>query len=248
MASTTKTVNLELSQFVGTDKPAWLTDYNGDMQKIDDGYKKLEDANTATQADLDATKQNLDGSKSDISDLEAEVQALTAADVALQTRATVLEANYDTMHHEVAVNAQDIADMKPYAMIAADKKGTIMFNALKAIGITGSEDHIRLGAFLSDEYQRIFTIGTIDSGEHYIDSSLFNNTNQTNTDFMNIVVPAGGIHFELISDEEVAIHFKSAGGNKFISIHCSKTNGISLYLNDNGSVTTLFNIPVPSAP
>lgn len=35
MASTNKTTNLELSQFIGTDKPAWLTDYNGDMSKID---------------------------------------------------------------------------------------------------------------------------------------------------------------------------------------------------------------------
>lgn len=35
MASTNKTVTLELSQFIATDKPSWLTDYNGDMEKID---------------------------------------------------------------------------------------------------------------------------------------------------------------------------------------------------------------------
>lgn len=35
MASTNKTTTLGLSQFVGTDKPDWLTDYNGDMGKID---------------------------------------------------------------------------------------------------------------------------------------------------------------------------------------------------------------------
>ena len=103
MASTTKTTNLKLSQFVGTDKPAWLTDYNGDMQKIDDGYKKLEDANTATQADLDATKQNLSGSQTDITDVKASVQALEAQDIALGNRLVVLEGNYDTMHHELAV-------------------------------------------------------------------------------------------------------------------------------------------------
>ena len=111
MASTTKTTNLELSQFVGTDKPAWLTDYNGDMQKIDDGYKKLEDANTATQADLDATKQDLSGSKTDIADVKADVQALEAQDIALGNRLTVVEGNYDTMHHEVAINTQSITDL-----------------------------------------------------------------------------------------------------------------------------------------
>lgn len=35
MASTNKTTTLKLSQFVGTDKPDWLTDYNEDMEKID---------------------------------------------------------------------------------------------------------------------------------------------------------------------------------------------------------------------
>lgn len=37
MSSTNKTSHYELSQFIGSDKPAWLTDYNGDMLKIDTG-------------------------------------------------------------------------------------------------------------------------------------------------------------------------------------------------------------------
>lgn len=34
MASTNKTTTLKLSQFVGNDKPDWLTDYNEDMEKL----------------------------------------------------------------------------------------------------------------------------------------------------------------------------------------------------------------------
>lgn len=34
MSSTNKTTTLKLSQFVGTDKPDWLTDYNEDMEKL----------------------------------------------------------------------------------------------------------------------------------------------------------------------------------------------------------------------
>ena len=37
MSSSTKTTNYQLSQFQNADVPAWLTDYNGDMQKIDAG-------------------------------------------------------------------------------------------------------------------------------------------------------------------------------------------------------------------
>lgn len=53
MSSTNKTTNYELSQFIGTDKPAWLSDYNGDMGKIDAGIHTAQ--NTATGADGKAT-------------------------------------------------------------------------------------------------------------------------------------------------------------------------------------------------
>lgn len=49
MASTNKTTHYELSQFLGTDKPAWLTDYNADMSKIDTAINTAQ--STATGAD-----------------------------------------------------------------------------------------------------------------------------------------------------------------------------------------------------
>ena len=49
MASTNKTTNYNLSQFLGTDKPAWLADYNSDMTKIDGGIHTAQ--TTATGAD-----------------------------------------------------------------------------------------------------------------------------------------------------------------------------------------------------
>lgn len=53
MSSTNKTTNYELSQFIGTDKPAWLTDYNADMGKIDAGIHSAK--STADGADGKAT-------------------------------------------------------------------------------------------------------------------------------------------------------------------------------------------------
>ena len=41
MASTNKTANLKLSQYVNSDKPSYLQDYNEDMLKIDNGFNKL---------------------------------------------------------------------------------------------------------------------------------------------------------------------------------------------------------------
>ena len=43
MTATNKTENYELSQFVGTDRPTWLGDYNSDMSKIDAQLKQNAD-------------------------------------------------------------------------------------------------------------------------------------------------------------------------------------------------------------
>lgn len=51
MSSTNKTPNYNLSQYVGTDKPTYLGDYNGDMLKIDTQLKANADsASNATSA------------------------------------------------------------------------------------------------------------------------------------------------------------------------------------------------------
>jgi hypothetical protein len=50
MSSTNKTTTLKLSQFVGTDKPDWLTDYNEDMKKIDAFATTAESDIVAAQA------------------------------------------------------------------------------------------------------------------------------------------------------------------------------------------------------
>lgn len=44
MTATNHTNNYNLSQFVGTDRPTWLGDYNGDMTKIDAQLKANADA------------------------------------------------------------------------------------------------------------------------------------------------------------------------------------------------------------
>lgn len=43
MTATNHTENYNLSQFVGTDRPTWLVDYNGDMTKIDTQMKQIAD-------------------------------------------------------------------------------------------------------------------------------------------------------------------------------------------------------------
>lgn len=56
MASTNKTTTLDLSQFVGTDKPDWLTDYNEDMEKIDTWA-------TTAESDINSANNNATSAK-----------------------------------------------------------------------------------------------------------------------------------------------------------------------------------------
>lgn len=59
MSSTNKTTNYELSQFVSTDKPAWLTDYNQDMSKIDAGIHSAQSTATGADGKADANTTNI---------------------------------------------------------------------------------------------------------------------------------------------------------------------------------------------
>lgn len=57
MGSTNHTTNYELSQFIGTDKPSWLNDYNNDMLKIDTAVK----ANATAASGAQSTANTADG-------------------------------------------------------------------------------------------------------------------------------------------------------------------------------------------
>ena len=84
MASTNKTTTLGLSQFVGTDKPDWLTDYNRDMEKIDAWA-------TTAVSDINTANNNADSAK--VSAQSASTAATTAVNTATQALTSADNAN-----------------------------------------------------------------------------------------------------------------------------------------------------------
>ena len=52
MSSTNKTTHYELSQYVGSDKPTYLSDYNGDMLKIDTAINSAKTVADTATADI----------------------------------------------------------------------------------------------------------------------------------------------------------------------------------------------------
>ena len=61
MTATNKTANYNLSQFVGSDRPTWLGDYNSDMSKIDAQMKQnAADIASATAGGLTSVHHTAD--------------------------------------------------------------------------------------------------------------------------------------------------------------------------------------------
>jgi hypothetical protein len=88
MSSTNKTNYYKLSQYVGTDKPTYLGDYNSDMSKIDAGIHSVQEtattanqtagsAETIAQTALGNTKTN----ETNIKNLQSNVASINASNV-----------------------------------------------------------------------------------------------------------------------------------------------------------------------
>lgn len=69
MASTNKTTNLLLSQFLGTDHFSFLTDYNGDMLKIDTYCGNL-------KALIDGQTSKTEGNTESIQNIQSDIQSI----------------------------------------------------------------------------------------------------------------------------------------------------------------------------
>lgn len=83
MSSTNKTTNYELSQFIGSDKPAWLVDYNGDMSKIDAQMKVNADAASSAASQASSASSAASSAADGVSALNTQINGASglAADV-----------------------------------------------------------------------------------------------------------------------------------------------------------------------
>lgn len=89
MSSTNKTTNYDLSQYIGTDKPTYLGDYNSDMNKIDAQMKKNGDAVASAMSTAGTANNNATQAKSQAETaLKTATQAQNTAETAQNTAST----------------------------------------------------------------------------------------------------------------------------------------------------------------
>lgn len=102
MSSTNKTTYYKLSQYIGTDKPTYLGDYNSDMSKIDAGIHSADDKATTAS-------QNAGSAIARVDELEKTVKSHTTAITTLQTDVTGLKKSVKTAQ-DTATSADGKAD------------------------------------------------------------------------------------------------------------------------------------------
>lgn len=135
MASTNKTTNYELSQYVGTDKPTYLGDYNGDMLKIDTAIHNNATAISGIGGDIDIIEGNV-GTLSNLTttDKSSLVNAINEVDSNSDSNATNIGtlSNLETTNKSTIVNAINevvekfnLSNIKTYDSSNITKSGPI---------------------------------------------------------------------------------------------------------------------------
>lgn len=88
MSSTNKTPNYNLSQYIGTDKPTYLGDYNGDMLKIDTQLKANADSASNAKAAAGTAQAVAEQASKSVQSLNDSVTANSADIASLKTKNT----------------------------------------------------------------------------------------------------------------------------------------------------------------
>lgn len=79
MSATNKTTYLDLPQFIGTDVPSWLGDFNGAMEKIDTGYNNVDIKSGQAASTANSASSKADVNSAAIQSINAELETLKKA-------------------------------------------------------------------------------------------------------------------------------------------------------------------------
>lgn len=160
MAHTNETVNYRLSQFVGTDIPNPLVDYNGDMEKIDIAIKNVADSAVSESGRVTAletqngsevlttTAQTLSGA---VNELDGEVGAI-------DTRLTTAEGKITADEGTLATAVGNISTLSGKVSALETKVGSAVLTTTAsdcsgAINELDAEDGVLAGKITALETQ-----------------------------------------------------------------------------------------------
>lgn len=144
-ASTNKTANYDLPQFVGTDKPTWLGDFNTAMATIDGGMAE--------------NKSNIESMDSRVSSAEATASQASQNVSALTTRVGTVESSVSSAT-TTANNAQQTATSALNTANTANGKADTNASAISGIESDVGDIQAELAEFNFDTFTTITKANT----------------------------------------------------------------------------------------
>lgn len=112
MSSTHKTTNLLLSQFLGTDHFSFLTDYNGDMLKIDQYCGNLKTLIDRASGKTEQNTESIQNMQSDIQSIQTVQEKQNANITNNTTDITQLKEQNVIIESNISKNIKDIETLK----------------------------------------------------------------------------------------------------------------------------------------
>lgn len=222
MASTNKTANYELSQYVGTDKPTYLSDYNSDMFKIDAQMKtNADDIETAISSASTATSTANSANSTAQSALST---AQTASSTASSANTTANNAQSTANSAlSTATTAQATANT---AEANVEKLNLTTFTAIEKSDTTSSNVN-------SNYILRNFQVATNDDGSVFklygeIFAELINYTQEGQIQFQSAIRPSSNI---TIAGGGISTNVKTSTGA------INSIRGINFSVSTTGLVT-----------
>ena len=114
MASTNKTTNYELSQYVGSDKPTYLGDYNGDMLKIDTQMKANATAVATAQSTADTASATAGTALTNAGTAQTTAETANSTATTALSKATTNETEITKLKNKTVISAKQNVDNTIY--------------------------------------------------------------------------------------------------------------------------------------
>lgn len=108
MSSTNKTTHYELSQFTANDIPAWLSDYNSDMGKIDTAIKNAQTAGGEASTKADNAMTSANEAKTAVESLSTTVTSLQSTVTKNTEDISGVQTSLNSLTSQVNANGESI--------------------------------------------------------------------------------------------------------------------------------------------
>lgn len=189
-AHTNQTANYDLPQFVGTDKPTWLGDFNEAMADIDTGMHENATAISNMQTDVTNATQTASRASQDVTALTTTVNTLSGRVTNVETTANNAQSTANSALNvaNTKVSTNDLFDLvypvgSIYLSVNNTSPSTLFggtWTQIKDTFLLGSGDNYTLGDTGGEATHKL-TIQEMPSHVHQTDK--YYNTDQGGNDF-----------------------------------------------------------------